>query len=71
MAGVVYLSDREWEAIMEIWNQTLTSVHGSDDAEFNRSVDELGEVIEGLRRKYHNASLMTEARRLAKQMTKT
>lgn len=71
MAGSVYLSDREWEAIMQLWTQTSTAVEGSDDAEFCRSVDELGEVIEGVRRKYQAASLMTDARRLAKQMAKS
>ncbi len=70
MAGTVYLSDREWAAIMTLWSQTSTAVEGSTDEVFCRSVDELGEVIQGVRQKYKKASLMTEARRLAKQMGK-
>jgi len=71
MAGSVYLSDREWQAIKELWVQTSTAVEGSSDEEFCRSVSELSEVLEGLQRKYQHASLMTEARRLAKQMAKS
>lgn len=71
MAGSVYISDREWQAIKELWVQTSTAVEGSSDGEFCRSVNELGEVLEGLQRKYQHASLMTEARRLAKQMAKS
>lgn len=70
MAGTVYLSDREWAAIMELWSQTSTAVEGSTDEAFCRSVNELDEVIQGVRQKYKKASLMTEVRRLAKQMSK-
>lgn len=71
MAGSVYLSDREWNAIKALWVQTSTAVEGSNDEEFCRSVNELGEVLEGVQRKYKHASLMTDARRLAKQMAKS
>lgn len=45
MAGTIYISDREWMAIMMCWSQTSTAVEGATDEEFCRSVDELGDVI--------------------------
>ncbi|WP_265176578.1 hypothetical protein [Aeromonas veronii] len=42
MAGIVYLSDHEGAAIMELWSQTSTAVEGSTDEAFCRSMDELG-----------------------------
>ncbi len=71
MAGTIYISDREWTAIMACWSQTSTAVEGATDEEFCRSVDELGNVIQGLRQKFEKASLMTEARALAKQIIKS
>lgn len=69
MAGTIYLSDREFAVIMQMWDQVTTSCHAADD-EYNQAADEWSESVLSIQQKFKEASIMTEARAIAKKMIK-
>lgn len=54
---------------MQMWDQVETSTHAADD-EYVQTAEEWCESIKSIRRKFSEASVMTEARAIAKKMIK-
>ncbi len=69
MAGTIYLSNEEFAAISAMWGQFSA---GGDvgDIEYNQHIEEVSVHFESIRKKFHKASVMNEAKSIAKTMIK-